>query len=36
MSTTLGGVLRDKALERGGLRPRFSDYELYGTFNAGT
>ena len=32
---TLGGLLRDKALERGGLRLLFSDYELYGAFNAG-
>jgi ABC-type nitrate/sulfonate/bicarbonate transport system substrate-binding protein len=34
-AATLGGVLRDKALERGGLRLLFSDYQLYGTFNAG-
>jgi ABC-type nitrate/sulfonate/bicarbonate transport system substrate-binding protein len=33
---TLGGILRDKALERGGLRLLFSDYQLYGAFNAGT
>jgi ABC-type nitrate/sulfonate/bicarbonate transport system substrate-binding protein len=33
---TLGGILRDKALERGGLRLLFSDYQLYGSFNAGT
>ncbi len=33
---TLNGILRDKALERGGLRLLFSDYELYGAFNAGT
>jgi ABC-type nitrate/sulfonate/bicarbonate transport system substrate-binding protein len=34
--TTLGGVLRDKALERGGIRKLFSDHELYGNFTAGT
>lgn len=34
--TTLGGVLRDKALERGGIRPLFTDRELYGDFTAGT
>jgi ABC-type nitrate/sulfonate/bicarbonate transport system substrate-binding protein len=33
---SLGGVLRDKALERGGLRLLFSDYQLYGAFNAGS
>lgn len=33
---TLGGILRDKALERGGLRRLFSDHELYGNFTAGT
>lgn len=27
---TLGGILRDKALERGGLRVVFSDYDLFG------
>lgn len=32
----LGGLLRDKALDRGGIRPLFSDYELYGTFAAGS
>ncbi|SNQ48194.1 ABC-type nitrate/sulfonate/bicarbonate transport system, periplasmic component [Frankia canadensis] len=32
----LGGILRDKALERGGIRPLFSDYDLYGTFAAGS
>ncbi|SDH76104.1 ABC-type nitrate/sulfonate/bicarbonate transport system, substrate-binding protein [Sinosporangium album] len=32
----LGGVLRDKALERGGLRPLFSDFELFGPFSAGS
>lgn len=33
---SLGGVLRDKALERGGIRLLFSDYQLYGSFNAGS
>ncbi|NUR87685.1 MAG: ABC transporter substrate-binding protein, partial [Nonomuraea sp.] len=32
----LGGVLRDKALERGGLRPLFRDVDLFGNFSAGT
>ncbi|WP_322761893.1 ABC transporter substrate-binding protein [Frankia sp. Cr2] len=32
----LGGILRDKALERGGLRQLFSDYDLFGTFSAGS
>jgi ABC-type nitrate/sulfonate/bicarbonate transport system substrate-binding protein len=35
-ATTLGSVLRDKALERGGLRKLFSDHDLYGNFTAGT
>ncbi|SFU29252.1 ABC-type nitrate/sulfonate/bicarbonate transport system, substrate-binding protein [Polaromonas sp. YR568] len=34
--TTLGGVLRDKALERGGIHPLFTDRALYGNFTAGT
>lgn len=34
--TTLGGVLRDKALERGGIRPLFTDRALYGNFTAGS
>jgi len=34
--STLGGILRDKALERGGIRPLFTDKELYGNFTAGT
>jgi ABC-type nitrate/sulfonate/bicarbonate transport system substrate-binding protein len=34
--TTLGGVLRDKALERGGIRPLFTDRQLYGNFTAGS
>lgn len=33
---TLGGILRDKALERGGIRRLFSDHDLYGNFTAGT
>ncbi|GII92536.1 ABC transporter substrate-binding protein [Sinosporangium siamense] len=32
----LGGVLRDKALERGGLRTLFSDFDLFGPFSAGS
>ncbi|MGW0549688.1 ABC transporter substrate-binding protein [Streptomyces altiplanensis] len=32
----LGGVLRDKALATGGLRPLFTDFELLGAFSAGT
>ncbi|MGW2938655.1 ABC transporter substrate-binding protein [Streptomyces sp. NPDC001156] len=32
----LGGILRDKALAAGGIRPLFTDYELLGAFNAGT
>jgi ABC-type nitrate/sulfonate/bicarbonate transport system substrate-binding protein len=31
---TLGGILRDKALERGSLRALFSDYELFGSFSS--
>jgi ABC-type nitrate/sulfonate/bicarbonate transport system substrate-binding protein len=34
--TTLGGILRDKALERGGIRPLFTDFELFGEFTAGS
>ena len=30
----LGSVFRDKAIERGGLRRLFFDYELYGTFSS--
>jgi ABC-type nitrate/sulfonate/bicarbonate transport system substrate-binding protein len=33
---TLGGILRDKALERGGIRPLFRDYDLFGEFTAGS
>ncbi|MBR1217751.1 ABC transporter substrate-binding protein [Bradyrhizobium sp. U87765 SZCCT0131] len=33
--TTLAGVLRDKALERGGIRKLFSDVDLFGRFTGG-
>jgi ABC-type nitrate/sulfonate/bicarbonate transport system substrate-binding protein len=33
--TTLAGVLRDKALERGGIRKLFSDRDLFGDFTGG-
>ncbi|GAA1430191.1 ABC transporter substrate-binding protein [Streptomyces thermospinosisporus] len=32
----LGGMLRDKARERGGIRPLFTDTQLLGSFSAGT
>ncbi|WP_437969408.1 ABC transporter substrate-binding protein [Sorangium sp. So ce260] len=32
----LGDILRDKALERGGVRALFSDHELFGEFTAGS
>ena len=32
----LGGVLRDKALERGGIHPLFKDIDLFGIFSAGS
>jgi ABC-type nitrate/sulfonate/bicarbonate transport system substrate-binding protein len=32
----LSGILRDKAIERGGLRTVFTDYELLGTFTGGS
>jgi len=32
----LGGILRDKALERGGLRKLFSDFELFGHLSTAT
>ncbi|MEV6002077.1 ABC transporter substrate-binding protein [Streptomyces griseomycini] len=32
----LSGILRDKALAAGGIRPLFTDYELLGAFSAGT
>ena len=31
--TTLGGVLKEKALERGGIHPLFSDRQLFGDFS---
>jgi ABC-type nitrate/sulfonate/bicarbonate transport system substrate-binding protein len=31
----LGGVLQDRAIADGGLRSLFSDYQLFGAFNAG-
>jgi ABC-type nitrate/sulfonate/bicarbonate transport system substrate-binding protein len=33
--TTLNGVLRDKALERGGIRKLFADTDLFGSFTGG-
>ncbi|WP_129573458.1 MULTISPECIES: ABC transporter substrate-binding protein [Sorangium] len=33
---SLSDIYRDRALERGGLRALFSDYELYGKFTAGS
>ncbi|MEU7894294.1 ABC transporter substrate-binding protein [Nonomuraea sp. NPDC049152] len=33
---TLGGILKDKALQRGGLRPLFTDVGLFGPFTAGS
>ncbi|MFD2611325.1 ABC transporter substrate-binding protein [Paenibacillus gansuensis] len=35
-AATLGGLLRDKALERGEIRPLFKDRDLFGDFSAGT
>ncbi|WP_200215227.1 ABC transporter substrate-binding protein [Micromonospora coerulea] len=32
----LGGVIRDKAIANGGIRPVFTDYELLGAFSAGS
>ncbi|GGN42025.1 ABC-type nitrate/sulfonate/bicarbonate transport system substrate-binding protein [Actinoplanes campanulatus] len=32
----LGGTLRDKALERGGIHPLYTDYDLLGKFTAGS
>jgi ABC-type nitrate/sulfonate/bicarbonate transport system substrate-binding protein len=32
----LGSILREKALERGGIRSVFSDYDLFGVFTAGS
>lgn len=34
--SVLGGILRDKALAAGGIRPLFSDFDLLGKFSAGT
>src|SRR6478735_198163 len=34
--TVLGGIFRDRALERGGLRLLFSDHDLFGSFTAGS
>lgn len=33
---TLGSVFRDKAVERGGIRPLFTDESLFGSFTYGT
>ncbi|MEV5026883.1 ABC transporter substrate-binding protein [Paenibacillus sp. LPE1-1-1.1] len=33
---SLGGILRDKALERGGIHPLFKDTDLFGVFSAGS
>lgn len=33
---TLGSVFRDKAVERGGIRPLFTDESIYGSFTYGT
>ncbi|MGW0043538.1 ABC transporter substrate-binding protein [Rhodococcus sp. NPDC003348] len=33
---TLGGVFRDKAVERGGIRPLFTDESIFGSFTYGT
>ncbi|MEV4641723.1 ABC transporter substrate-binding protein [Actinoplanes sp. NPDC049548] len=33
---SLSGPLRDKALERGGIRPLYSDFELLGAFTGGS
>ncbi|WP_148587922.1 ABC transporter substrate-binding protein [Streptomyces sp. WAC01526] len=32
----LGDILRDKAVQAGGIRPLFTDYQLLGDFSAGT
>jgi ABC-type nitrate/sulfonate/bicarbonate transport system substrate-binding protein len=34
--SVLSSIFRDKALERGGIRLLFSDYELFGAFTAGS
>ena len=33
--SALSGVLRDKALERGGIRTLFNDSDLFGNFTGG-
>jgi len=33
---TLSNIMRDKALERGGIRQLFSDFDLFGQFTAGS
>ena len=33
---TLGGTLRDKALDRGGIHPLYTDFDLLGKFTAGS
>ncbi|MFE5708876.1 ABC transporter substrate-binding protein, partial [Rhodococcus koreensis] len=33
---TLGGVFRDKAVERGGIRPLFTDESIFGSFTYGS
>jgi ABC-type nitrate/sulfonate/bicarbonate transport system substrate-binding protein len=35
-AAVLGGILRDKALERGQLRSVFTDHDLFGVFTAGS
>ncbi|WP_431869735.1 ABC transporter substrate-binding protein [Nocardiopsis eucommiae] len=35
-AATLGGILRETAVERGGIRPLFTDEALYGTFSYGS
>ncbi|MFC0472668.1 ABC transporter substrate-binding protein [Halalkalibacter kiskunsagensis] len=35
-ATTLGGVIKEKALERGEIHPLFKDTDLFGSFSAGT
>jgi ABC-type nitrate/sulfonate/bicarbonate transport system substrate-binding protein len=34
--STLGGIYKDKALERGSIHPLFSDLDLFGVFTAGS
>jgi len=33
---SLSGITRDRALQRGGIRPLFTDYQLFGAFNSST